>query len=1512
MADNKSQNTVAINYYLPDSPDYLPGPKTDIVVTITQAGSIQENFSTKGSIFARATTINSLAYSVATGRYKIETDLEARFGPLAINGDTFDNLGAKFSYGALVAKASLDGSVSLGLGANIKGNGGSVSLEASELGNIINIPYNVIQGIKYIGGAIMGTERFIDDSFKAGSNPLFSGLMLGASGIDYGTTGSIAKDRQFARDYNKKLPGSHATKLKVIETPETNQSHIVEVPKNPIERAVGAVGEAIETVLGGVAKAVGAVIGGIANAIGSIFSSNNNDDSDGESSGKPIIIDLDGDGIEVAPKDQNFTLFDFDDDGFKECTAWVGADDGLLMFDLNGDGEITTAREIAFAQWVAEGDEDLTDMEALAAFFDVNQDGVLDQNDVSFAADHELVTRGLVNAGDSVWNSFKIWQDLDSDGEIDTDELKTLAEWNITSFTLNYSHDQAYALNDGSVINGFFDVNFTHDDASTETRLAGDVSLAYTTFGLKETEDADGNKVITFEDGDEAINRILKSADDVDFDVNNVEHVDFDLGDDDTDWQAATGNAADNTINASLKTTDIQLKGGDGNDSLTGGSGNDVLIGEGGIDTLDGGAGDDLLVVDQDDDFDNMSGGISGGAGYDTLIFQGEGALNINLDALGIESATGGDGNDIIDGDNSNLSIYSDYASFDEDGNAVGGDVQIGYHMDGGKGDDTLDGANNDDRLIGGEGADTLWGQGGNDQLVGGADNDTLNGGSGNDSYFYTRGDGDDTITDIGGDTDVLALSDVELSDLELASVNGDLVITIMDREADLADGTITIENWTHEHQRIEYLQLSDGTVVEIGNLKIDGANTREQRNDIAAYYYNLDASQSPDHLGDVDWSVDVTEFETLDEINFVNSADSFWEDGQSDHFAAYYTVDVDVLESDDFTFSMSFEGFAMIFVDGELLINGNGDFSYQTMTEDMQLDLGEHKVEVYYLNKTGNAGLELNWQKGNEAAQNIGFSATQTPVWKNGTAVAATIIGNTGNDYLMGGTGDEVLKGFWGHDYLQGGDGTDTIWGGHGDDSLDAGKGDLAERQSLFGEYGDDVYTVSKDNGNVYISEAASAGFDSVIFSDLNLSDLTIEYVDAPETFNQLLRFSWDVGTADEGKLEISNSGRNIELFVFKDNTSISTVEINDHLGLTIRGSDGNDRITGSSLTSDNILGGYGDDLLSAGGTEQDGVVQTLNGQIGNDTYLYSKRDGIVEIVGETANQGANDRVIFDDLLLEDLTVEFVTIDGKEMLKFSWADVDEGTSGELRVPYDGENIERFVFADGSSFAKVEFDDQGRLVLHAERQQSQNTSDLFNLVNLTDLYKEHMFADSSSRQSNSYLAENTLDDDTGTVFQSSGGGSSQWYELDLGAELDVSIIEISASLSGTAYSLNGAKVSLLDNEGQIIQVRDGNGDLANYFDPIDGAYFGKVLRFAYDGEDAVRTVRVVAGSNDIAIAEINVYGEDVAPDTFNLVNLTDLYKEHMFADSSSRQSNSYLAENTLDDDTGTVFQSSGG
>jgi hypothetical protein len=59
----------------------------------------------------------------------------------------------------------------------------------------------------------------------------------------------------------------------------------------------------------------------------------------------PLILDLDGNGVQVTNLADG-VYFDHDGNGFLERTAWVGGNDGLLVWDKNNDGEITTGNEL--------------------------------------------------------------------------------------------------------------------------------------------------------------------------------------------------------------------------------------------------------------------------------------------------------------------------------------------------------------------------------------------------------------------------------------------------------------------------------------------------------------------------------------------------------------------------------------------------------------------------------------------------------------------------------------------------------------------------------------------------------------------------------------------------------------------------------------------------------------------------------------------------------------------------------------------------------------------------------------------------------------------------------------------------------------------------------------------------------------------------------------------------------------------------------------------------------------
>ncbi|EBA12653.1 calcium-binding protein [Roseobacter sp. CCS2] len=160
----------------------------------------------------------------------------------------------------------------------------------------------------------------------------------------------------------------------------------------------------------------------------------------------PILFDLTGDGIQITELSNSSIYMDATGDGLQNRTAWAGAGDAVLFYDINGDGKITEARQYIFTEWDPTAN---SDFEALASVFDSNGDGVFDAND-------------------DAWLDFKLMVTQD-DGSL---VAKTFAELGITSIDLTVDTTNI-ELPDGSVITG--QTTFTYDDGSTGT--AGDVTL---------------------------------------------------------------------------------------------------------------------------------------------------------------------------------------------------------------------------------------------------------------------------------------------------------------------------------------------------------------------------------------------------------------------------------------------------------------------------------------------------------------------------------------------------------------------------------------------------------------------------------------------------------------------------------------------------------------------------------------------------------------------------------------------------------------------------------------------------------------------------------------------------------------------------------------------------------------------------------------------------------------------------------------------------------------------------
>ncbi|MCX7300867.1 MAG: hypothetical protein NTX73_10935 [Rhodobacterales bacterium] len=259
--------------------------------------------------------------------------------------------------------------------------------------------------------------------------------------------------------------------------------------------------------------------------------------------GSPVIMDLDGDGVEVSLP--VMTFFDMDDDGYVEQTAaWAGPDDGFLVIDLNadgthgkGDGKIDQTSELVLSEWGNAGD---TDLQALARAFDNNKDGVL-------------------NDKDTVWNELKIWQDLDQDGVTDKNELKTLSQLGITKINLTYDDGSAYSKTSDdidvgvAVLHGM--ASYTKD-GKVVTGGVGDMTLVHADLGWRRVE-TDYGYAIEFETGEELRYGVVKEG---------VGSANINL--DTLVLDGATGDSRVNILSATGHSRSVQISGGDGNDVL--------------------------------------------------------------------------------------------------------------------------------------------------------------------------------------------------------------------------------------------------------------------------------------------------------------------------------------------------------------------------------------------------------------------------------------------------------------------------------------------------------------------------------------------------------------------------------------------------------------------------------------------------------------------------------------------------------------------------------------------------------------------------------------------------------------------------------------------------------------------------------------------------------------------------------------------------------------------------------
>ncbi|MGD1892651.1 MAG: calcium-binding protein [Cyclobacteriaceae bacterium] len=804
----------------------------------------------------------------------------------------------------------------------------------------------------------------------------------------------------------------------------------------------------------------------------------------------PLVLDLDGDGIELTDVNgPNAVYWDIDQDGFKEASAWVGPDDGLLALDQNGDGVINDHGELfgndasISAGFNADGYIKLSQL-------DTNNDDVIDSQDAQF--------------GDLL-----VWIDANTDGISQSDELNTLADLNIASLDLNYSsssigsiegnevpYESTYTLTDNTT-HLMVDALFEYDDANSvyaqeyaldirtlflpTLRGYGDVPDLHIAMSLDETlltmvqnvaaadtatlfdptfdlegqikdilfrwagiEDVDQFEHGPYVDVREQLFLEAVTASEFDNNGSNVPEI----------WQALVlKNGFDDAYDA-LSTRIVAQSTGD--DLFT-----QVATYNSLTDTFDGAFALDLNAVDttitglnlSGDDLEhawnNMIRLVDNTVGVNNLSAADQTALDTsitNSDTSGTLSLQY-----ILDTLAPPIGGFQDGTSNDDTfTGGVGNDYFWGRDGSdtayGGRANDGLQGWEGNDFLYGEDGEDVLQGGAGDDYLAGGAGNDVLIGGAGDDTFFYESGvdviSSDEWVwanpTNLGSDT-ILFASHISLSQITMTTGQNDFGPNYASIYVD-GELAIRIENYfSTTGGPVETLEFSNGDTV-----------------DLSATTGIVEGTAGDDDLTNIDIGLLQT-----NEIHGLAGNDTLDGGAGDDTLRGGEGSDTYLYHSgNDIIYEQSGTNDTIILSDN---ITANDVTVLNANNSDtlIRIDTGttSGNILIRYQRNGGDQieGLELH---DGTAISIMGTNAAHE-VYGAFTDNSLTSAGISGQQNIVYGLeGDDSLQGASTDDILVGGVGADSYWGSEGDDTILFYRGDGADKL-----YNNDTDSITDDS---------------------------------------------------------------------------------------------------------------------------------------------------------------------------------------------------------------------------------------------------------------------------------------------------------------------------------------------------------------------------------------------------------------------------------------------------------------
>lgn len=747
--------------------------------------------------------------------------------------------------------------------------------------------------------------------------------------------------------------------------------------------------------------------------------------------------------------------------------------------------------------------------------------------------------------------------------------------------------------------------------------------------------------------------------------------------------------------------------GGTGDDTIYGGAGNDNLLGEGGGDIYQFGRGDGVDTIENyATDYASTTDTVQFGEDItiSNLEFIRTGDdLQINIketldlliirnwylgpdskpdqftfadstvmtaaqiDALGLSSRYGTEGNDTLFGSSLDDEIYG----------MSGNDTINGYNgndlLDGGAGNDSINGGNGMDTIFGGAGMDMMYGGNGDDIyyldnlgdgvgensgegidtiyssvswtinanfeyivltgsehisatgnaldniFTGNSGSNVFSGGAGNDTYHYGIGSNVDVIANYSGDyattTDTVQFgAGIVSEDLVLVRQMYDLRINITGTE-----DILIVRGWFYDDAyKIDQFIFADQTILTAAQLEARGYTVS----------YDIDGTPGNDSLRGTDsdehiygYGGDDSLYGDVDYVYISGGNDTLAGGPGNDYLEGDAGDDIYVFNRGDgldtiYNYTTDWDQFypedAVRFGEGITL----ADLDVLRSGDDLLINIKGTTDTVTITDYF----IITNFVTGPYKVGRFEFAdgTVLDQAQFEGLTIHLTHYGTDGNDTIEGSYAGDTIYGYGGNDILGRWGGNDALYGGDGDDTLRSGS--ILDSDSILdGGAGNDSLIGSDNGNNTYVfghgyGQDVIDGESEYYVNDEDFINFDESVQEAEVTFarNEAALIISINGSSDTLTVQSWFTGYNsIAGIRFSNGTLWDIGTINQMYSQATAGDDqlfgsnGADMLT--ALSGNDTIYGYGGDDTIDGGAGDDFIM----GGIGDDTYLFGIGSG-------------------------------------------------------------------------------------------------------------------------------------------------------------------------------------------------------------------------------------------------------------------------------------------------------------